>query len=411
MANLKVAQINCTASGGSTGKIVEQLSRGMTADGIDNIIISSGYKERKKKSNVRFISSAAGVRLHQLLGFLFGDSGFHSFFRTLKAIRILKKFLPDIVHIHNLHGYYLHVGLLLGFLKRSGIPVVWTVHDCWMFTGHCTHYTQAGCRRWREGCGNCPQRKQYPYSLFLDRSRKLWAAKKKLSEGWRNLTIVTVSGWLKGEVEQSFWNRYPIRRIYNGVDIRRFVPENSAAARSLLGISPDTFVILGVAATWNVRKGLDDFTQLAGMLVPDEKIVLVGVTGRQKENLPENVTAVVPVREQWLLACYYNAADVYVSFSREETMGMTVVEAMACGTPVLAYDSTSLPELIGDGCGYVVKVGDVSAALNRIRAVKSRTRAYYSAECRRYAAERFDREKQYREYAELYRKISRKGDG
>lgn len=402
---MKAAQINCTASGGSTGKIVGQLSRKLFENGIDNIILSSGYKEQKLSENTYFISGFRGVRLHQFLGWLFGDSGFHSYFRTLKAIRILKKYAPDIVHLHNLHGYYLHVPLLLKYLKRSGIPVIWTVHDCWMFTGHCTHYTRAGCRRWIEGCGNCPQRKQYPYSLVFDRSRRLWKVKKKLSEGWRNLHIVTVSDWLKKEVQQSFW-KYPIHRLYNGIDLTCFSPLDTADARKMLGIAPDVFLILGVAATWNTRKGLDDFKTLAGMLNPDEKILLIGVTEKQKAELPDTIIGIPGISDAALLARYYNAADIFVSLSYEETMGLTVAEAMACGAPALVYDSTALPELVHDGCGAVVSCGDVSAAFRAVQNIKELTKNHFSAACRKAAADSFDQEKQLQDYCRLYKEIS-----
>lgn len=397
---MRVVQINGVSNSGSTGKIVAQLSEVMYKKGIENYIISSGYKEKNKAANVYFCSSNIGVKLHQFVGVLCGNSGFHSSVATNKAISFIKQAKADIVHLHNIYSYYLNVEKLLKFLKRSGIPVVWTMHDFWSVTGHCTHFESVGCDKWKTQCGNCPQKRSFPYSKFFDRSKSLHKKKRKIFQGWDNLHIVAVSNWVKSKAEQSYFADKNITPIYNGIDLNTFRKKQVDRAMWMNG----KFVILGVSMEWSRRKGLDDFMKLSQMLNDDEIIVLIGLTDKQIKTLPNNIIGIKRTANVDELCDYYNMADVYVSASVEETMGLTVVEAMACGTPAVVYNKTALPELICDGCGFVCEYG-VEHLYEGVKKIKKHKKADYSDNCIRFVSANFNKHTQYERYCELYKEI------
>lgn len=397
---MRVVQINGVASSGSTGKIVAQLSEVMRNNEIENYIISSGYKEKRKAANVYFCSSNIGVRIHQILGLVFGNSGFHSPIATNKVISYIQRVKPDIVHLHNIYNYYLNVEKLLSYLKKSGIPVVWTMHDFWPITGHCTHFETVGCDKWQKQCEKCPQKSAFPYSLFFDRSKSLYRKKQKIFQSWDNLHIVTVSNWVKSKAEQSYFADKNIVPIYNGIDLDVFYRR---PVEKLEGLK-DKFIILGVSMGWTHKKGFDDFIELSRMLGDDEIIVLIGLTDTQIEGLPDNIIGIKRTANADELCDYYNMADVYVSASVEETMGLTVVEAMACGTPAIVYNKTALPELICDGCGFVCEHG-VDHLYEAIKKVRQQKKTAFSDNCIRIVSENFNKCNQYEKYCELYKEI------
>lgn len=397
---MRVVQINGVSNSGSTGKIAAQLSEVMYENDIENYIISSGYKERAKAENVYFCSSKFGVKLHQCLGILLGNSGFHSPIATKKAISFIKRINPDVVHLHNIYSYYLNVEKLLKYLKKSGIPTVWTMHDFWSITGHCTHFEAVGCDKWKTQCEKCPQKNAFPYSKLFDCSKSLHKKKRKIFDGWDKLHIVTVSNWVKSKAEQSYFSDKDITTIYNGIDLYTFKNKQIEKADWM----KDKFVILGVSMGWSRKKGLDDFLELSKRLNDDEIIVLIGLTDKQIESLPNNIIGIKRTANADELCDYYNMADVYVSASIEETMGLTVVEAMACGTPAIVYDKTALPELICDGCGYVSAYG-VDYLYEKIMEVRKHNKADYSENCVGFVCANYDKHKQYEKYCKLYKEI------
>ena len=397
---MKVVQINGVSSSGSTGKIVTQLSIVMRENNIENYIISSGYKEKTKADNVYFCSSNIGVKLHQTFGVLCGNSGFHSPIATYKTISFIKKTKPDVVHLHNIYSYFLNVEKLLLYLKKSGIPVVWTMHDFWAITGHCTHFESVGCDKWKTQCGKCPQKNLFPYSKFFDRSKSLHKKKRKIFQGWDNLHIVTVSNWVKSRVEQSYLADKSITPIYNGIDLNTFRKKQVNRPTWMKG----KFVILGVSMGWNSKKGLDDFVKLSQKLDDDEIIMLIGLTDKQIKVLPDNIIGIKRTASADELCDYYNMADVYVSASVEETMGLTVVEAMACGTPAVVYNKTALPELICDGCGFVCEYG-VDCLYEGIQKVRQKMKTDFSDKCVSFVSKNFDKQNQYEKYCDLYKEI------
>ena len=397
---MRVVQINGVSSSGSTGKIVTQLSEVMNKNNIENYIISSGYKERAKADNVYFCSSNLGVKLHQILGILWGNPGFHSPIATSKVISFIEKIKPDVVHLHNIYSYYLNVEHLLIFLKKSDIPVVWTMHDFWAITGHCTHFESVGCDKWKTQCGKCLQKSAFPYSKFFDQSKALHKKKRKIFKDWDRLNIVTVSNWVKSKVEQSYFNDKSITTIYNGIDLNTFRKKQVNRASWM----NNKFVILSVSMGWNYKKGFNDFLELSKRLNDDELIVLVGLTDKQIETLPSNIIGIKRTANADELCDYYNMADVYVSASIEETMGMTVIEAMACGTPSVVYDKTALPELICDGCGFVCEYS-VDHLYEGITKVRRQRKEDFSDSCISYVSRNFNKHNQYEKYCKLYEEI------
>ena len=402
---MKVVQINGVSHNGSTGKIVFQLSEVMKRCQIDNYIISSGYKEQRTEERIFFCSSYIGVRLHQCLGTLFGDTGFHSELATLKLIRRLEELKPDIVHIHNIYSYYLHVGILTKYLKNKNIITVWTLHDFWPITGHCVHFEAVECTKWKTRCVNCPQKHSYPYSRFFDCSDKLFKKKKSMFSDWNNLHLVGVSEWVTKNIAESFLKDKDIRVIRNGIDTKIFYPKSVEKPQKLR----DKFIILSVAMSWSKNKGLDDLVQMSELLADDEILILIGLQDDVIETLPKKIIGLSHTETEEKLADWYNVADVCVSASVEETMGLTIAEAMACGTPAAVYNETALPELITDGCGVVCEKG----AENLYRAVctiRANGKSAYSKNCIFRVKENYNKDKQYIRYCQLYKHLINNND-
>ena len=291
---------------------------------------------------------------------------------------------------------------LFQFLSSINIPVVWTLHDCWAYTGHCVHYTDINCNKWITGCYDCPNLKDYP-AAFFDHSKSNYRLKKKAFTSLNNLTIVTVSQWLANEVSRSFLNKYPIKVIHNGVDLNCFCPsETNIRQQYSLG---DKFIILGVATVWNKRKGLSDFLQLAKLLSSNEQIILVGLNRRQISRLPSNIIGLEKTENICELVELYSGADLFVNFSVEETFGLTTAESMACGTPVLVYNSTACSEIVTEDTGFIVEPHDIGKTLCIIKHLKSVGKQYYSYKCYAHIRQFYNKVDKYREYATLYEEL------
>lgn len=343
---MKVLQINSVCGITSTGRIMADICREAQRQGC-TCRIAYGELIYPNRSE-GLVSYEIGNRLscisHALCSRITDGQGLFSKIPTQKFIREIEKFQPDIIHLHNLHGYYLNYRILFQYLKEKNIKVVWTLHDCWAFTGHCVHFDYMGCKKWLDGCYDCPQKRKYPSSLFLDNSRRNYRLKKDAFQGIENMTIVVPSNWMKARVEKSFLGEYPIEVIYNGVDLKQFFPMGSdfKAQWKIEG----KYVVLGVANVWNERKGLTVFLKLAERLPADIVIVLVGVSSKQRQELPDNVIGIEHTNSKRELAEIYSAADLFVNPSVEETFGLTTIEAMACGTEAIVYKDTACEEII-----------------------------------------------------------------
>lgn len=398
---MKVLQINSVCGVGSTGKIAVQISDRLNENNIENYIAYGLGKT--DRPNTFKIGNYFDSHLHSFISRKLCMQGYGSKLSTLRLISYIKRLKPDIVHLHNIHGHYLNFKILFNYLNKTDIKVVWTFHDCWPFTGKCAHYVSAGCYKWETQCQNCSQLDKYPDSE-RDRTAKNYIDKKKLFTQNKNLYITTVSKWLGEQAEKSYFKEKSIECIYNGINTQTFRYRESEF-KEKLGIS-DKFVILGVSSVWTNKKGLDEFLQLSKMIDKDSVIIMVGVTPEQKAMLPENIIGIEKTNNQIELAEVYSAADVFVNLSLEETFGLVVAEAMACGTPAIVYDSTACPEVIDEGCGYVVPPYDINEVLSCIEKIKEYGKGKYSTNSVKRIRENFSQDKMVDNYLKLYRRIN-----
>ncbi len=359
---MKVLQINSCYGIFSTGKIVKDLENIIIASG-DECKCIFGRSGKTSKNSFKF-NNAIDKYIHVSLSRITDKSGMYSHGATKKMIEFIKKYSPDIIHLHNIHGYYLNIEILFDFLKEYNRPVVWTLHDCWSFTGHCSHFDFIGCDKWKSGCFACPQKKQYPSSILCDNSKNNYNIKKHLFTSLNKAFIVTPSEWLGNLVKQSYLNKYPINVINNGIDTGVFKPKYGNV-KEKYGLK-NKKVVLGVASTWDSGKGLNDFVKLSKQLSSEYKIVLIGLDDRQKKQIPNEITGISRTANAEELAKWYTAADVFVNPTYEDTYPTVNLEAQSCGTYVISYDTGGCKETIAHGCGETVDRGDINELLKRI---------------------------------------------
>lgn len=365
---MRMLEINTVCGSGSTGRICTDIAGLLERRGDEcKVGYARGHVPETAQRYAHRIGTPWDYRLHGVETRLFDTHGFSSRRATAEFLRWAENWNPDVIHLHNLHGYYLNVELLFDWLKQSGRPVVWTLHDCWAFTGHCAYFTAADCSQWRDGCRHCPQLRAYPACYGLANVEKNYARKRAAFTGVQNLTLVTPSQWLADLTRQSFLKEYPVEVIPNGIDLTQFRPTPSNV-RERLGIAPEKKLVLGVASVWDRRKGMPDLLRLAELLGETAQVLLVGLSPQQKEALPAEVLGITRTESIRELAELYTAADVFVNPSKEETQGLTTVEALACGTPVVTYDQTAVPETVDETCGLVVPCGaeHIAKALERL---------------------------------------------
>lgn len=400
---MKVLQINAVSGSGSTGTICMDIADALKNDGHDVKIVygngGSTYQE-----SVR-IGSDISVKMNAAYARISGLNAHAAFKGTKQALDIIKSFSPDIVHLHNLHANYIHVPRLLDYLGRNNIATVITLHDCWPFTGKCTHYTSINCRKWESGCCHCPKLKDDIPSLFFDRTHKMWEEKKVRFESIPNLAVIGVSDWITNEAKRSFLgNAKIIKRIYNWIDLDVFNAE-SHTSRLTKRENNDKFTIFCASAGWkNGSDRLRDLLELAEKIDSSMQIVVAGKID-ESVTLPANVIELGYISEPENLAEYYREADVYVHFSREDTFGKVIAEALACGTPAIVYNSTACPEIVGEGCGYVVNCGDTSAVAERCAEIQHKGKAFYTAHCVSSASARFDKKLLMKETFRVYKEL------
>lgn len=386
---MKILFINTVYGKGSTGQIVKTLGEAVLKRG-GEYVAAYGRGERLEDSHCFMFSSRIGVMMHAGLSRITDKAGFYSYNDTKKLIEYIKNYNPDIIHLHNLHGYYVNIKLLFEYLREEYFgKIIWTLHDCWSYTGHCAYYSFAKCNKWERLCNNCIQKNSYPQSILFDNSKKNYQEKKALFTQLRNkLTVVTVSKWLEGEVKCSFFKDCSIRTIYNGVDINKFKPQMSLS-RSKYGIG-NKYMFLCVADGWDLRKGYEKVIELSKAINKKAVIVIVGINKKQRKTLPDNVIGIEHIENQKELIDLYCAADVLFNPSKEDTFGLVSVEAMACGTPVIVLDSTANPEVAGgESCGKILDrdcrfKGDISSLYinkkEKENACMVRVKEYFSTE-------------------------------
>ena len=355
---MRVLLINAVCGTGSTGKICAAIAQQYEQEGHEAKIAygRDGFvPEAFQKYAVR-IGNDLDVRLHGVYTRLTDRHGFASRAATRKFLQWASEYDPDVVWLHNIHGYYINIELLFQWIKsRPSMQVKWTLHDCWAFTGHCSYFDFVGCNKWNTGCLKCPQKKSYPASLMMDASKWNFGKKKELFTGVANMTLITPSKWLADLVKQSFLKEYPVEVVYNTINTEVFKP-TPGDFRERYGLQ-DKKIILGVASTWEKRKGLDDFVKLAGLLDDKYQIVLVGVKAEQAKNLPKNILSIARTNNQKELAEIYTAADVFLNPTYEDNYPTVNLEAQACGTRVITYDTGGCKETLQGQGGQVVPQG------------------------------------------------------
>jgi putative colanic acid biosynthesis glycosyltransferase len=368
---LKVLQINTVCGVGSVGRIVRQIHEALREKGHESYI-AYGRKPLRCDGAIR-IGGDLDVYFHVFLTRVFDLHGFGSKKATKKFLKIVEEINPDIIHLHNIHGYYLNIEVLFDFLKSFDKPVVWTLHDCWAFTGHCSYFTYAKCERCKTGCYSCPEKKSYPRSVIFDNSKSNYARKKKALTSAKNMTLVTPSQWLAGLVKESFLGDYPVQVIPNGIDTEVFKPTPSDFKKRY-GLD-GKFLILGVANVWEKRKGFDYFLDLSKYLSDDEIIVLVGLSDERIKNLPNNIIGIKRTNSAKELAEIYTAADVFFNPTLEDNYPTVNLEAQACGTYVITFDSGGTKEtIISKESGIAIKPCNAEDIMNLIRVLRSKGR-------------------------------------
>lgn len=399
-------QINSVVNSGSTGRIAEDIGQ-LAIIKRWKSYIAYGRNERPSKSKKIKIGTDWDVKMHGVQTRLFDNHGFASKRATHNFIKEVDRIKPSIVHLHNIHGYYINIEILFNYLAKANIPVVWTLHDCWSFTGHCTHFDSIGCYKWKTQCYSCPLKNSYPASLLIDNSKNNYLKKKVLFNSIKNMTIVPVSYWLGDLVKQSFLNRYPLKVIQNGIDINAFSIKKFDDIKLKYNLE-DKFVILGVAGVWPPSKGLEDFIKLSQHLNDDEIILLVGLSNKQINSLPKNITGIQKTENIEELAKLYSMADVFINPTYSDTFPTTNLEALACGTPIISYKTGGSVESVDDKVGWVVEQGDIDATLDIIGGMKSETKSITKQrklDCRKKAEKLYNKENRFEEYFGLYESL------
>lgn len=401
---MRLLEINATCNWGSTGRIVENICDYAASHGWDCFYAHGARYVNNSKYNTYQVGSKKDNYIHILYSLATGRHGLASKDNTRELIRYIASIRPDIIHLHNIHGYYLNYSILFEYLNSEPIPVVWTLHDCWAFTGHCTHFDHIGCNQWKQECCHCPL-KHFDYkSLLFDRSTENFRLKKEVFTKHPNLTIVAVSNWLSQKAKESFLGVYPIRTIYNGVDTSVFKYQSSNI-KEKFGII-DKKMLLAVATDWDKNKGLNDYIALSRILPDDYKILMVGVSPKVKKQLPSSIISIERTHDISMLVDLYSAAEMVLNLSYLETFGLTTVEGMACGTPSIVYNKTASPELITPETGIVVEAGNVECVLQSILKISRNGKSYYSKKCINRVLLYFNKSKSYNEYIDIFNEKS-----
>lgn len=401
---MKVVQINAVCGYGSTGRTCVELSKKMTEKGIENYIFYGNGKSEYPLGER--INSDFGVKLHGLLSRITGKQAYFSFLPTRRLIKRMKQIKPDVVHLRNLHANFINLKMLLKYLAKEDIATVITLHDCWFFTGKCTHYTMEKCYKWKSGCYECPRLKKDNKSWFFDRTKKMWNDKRLLINAIPRLAVTGVSDWITKEAEKSlfFKDAVELKRVYNWIDLKVFKPGHEDV-KERYNIPNNKFLILVVAGSWAKNSdGFSDVLKLSEMADESTHIVMIG-GGLKGIKFPPNITRVNYINDTQELSKIYSMADVYVNVSREASFGKVVAEALACGTPAIVYNSTALPELVGYGCGYVAECENVEEVYERIQSVKKNTKGFYKENCNKFIKENFEKDKLIDDMINVYYKL------
>lgn len=401
---MKIMQINAVCGQGSTGRICTDIAEELEKCGHKcRVLYASGSSNFK--DSIKIVDDKS-LKKNALFARITGLTAYGAIKESKRIISKIEEFTPDVVHLHNLHGNYVNINYLLKYLGDKGIATVITLHDCWFFTGKCTHYTSENCYKWKCGCGDCPKLKDDIPSWFFDRTSKMWRDKKNAFNQIPRLGVIGVSDWITNEAKQSFLMDAPIlKRIYNWINTTIFYPRARDTVKSKYSIADDKFIVFCASAGWRKESvRYKDLLKLAELLPESMQLVVAG-------RLPEGtihgkIHSVGFVSDPIDLAGLYSAADVYVHLSREDTFGKVIVEAQACGTPAIVYNTTACPELIHNNCGYVAEVGNIQEVLKYITAISLSGKVRFSANCIETAREHYEKTALILETIKLYETLA-----
>ena len=398
----RLLQINVVCNSGSTGKI---------AEGIGNLAMDRGWESyvawgrwaNPSKSHSFRIDRDLDIKTHGLITRLFDGEGLGSVCATKKLLRRMEEINPSVVQIHNLHGYYVNYPLLFQYLSEKKIPTFLTLHDCWIFTGHCVHFASIGCEKWKTGCGHCPNLKSYPKSWIMDHSARNWELKKRYLSGCDNLTLIPVCDWMHGLLEESFLKDKKIVTLLNGVNLELFHP--TQVNEKLLnrhGIDLHKHILLAVSNFWDKTKGLEDIFMLRQLLPKEYQMVVVG--HHDGIDFPEGILGINHTENQNELRDLYSAADMLINPTHADTFPTTNLEALACGTPVVTYDTGGCGECVGASSDYgvLVKSNTPAEMAEAVITMVNTSKTTFNEACRKKAEMDFDEIKQFRKYIDLY---------
>ena len=363
-----LVQINSVYNTGSTGKIVKNLHYSAIKNNIDSYVFY-GRGNITQDQNVFKISNNIDVMYHGLITRFFDKHGLGSREITRNLVKKLIKLNPTIIHLHNIHGYYMNYEVLFDYLKNQfNGKVIWTLHDSWAYTGHCAYYIYSRCSKFETHCEKCPQIKSYPKSLFFDNSKNNFDRKKKIFTGVKNLTLVSPSIWLKKELARSYLKSYRSLVINNGIDKNIFT-HRSSNLRKKYNLK-NKFIILGVASYWEKRKGFEYFVKIAKMVGDDTKIILIGKFDKKVPNI-DNILFIESVENQIELANFYSVANVFFNPTLEDNYPTTNLEALACQTPVITFDTGGSSEALDSKLSKTIENKDLRQVIEHFDYIKS----------------------------------------
>lgn len=400
---MKVLQINHVyKNGGSTGRIVYDLKNILLDKGFDPYV-AFGYEYKKTNDEHTYkIESIPELKVNILKTRLFAKHAFYNTWQTKRLLKWIDNLKPDIIHLHNIHGHYINVAMLFDYIKKHKTPVVWTLHDCWSFTGWCAYFDYSNCDKWCTECKKCPSRRDYPYSWFFDRSKSNFKRKRECFCGVENLTIVTPSKWLAELTSHSFLSEYPIEVINNGIDLNVFSPQETDFKKRYK--INDRKMILAVSMGFEKRKGIDYIFELAKRIDNSKEVlVLLGVEKNKINKVPQNIICIAKTSDVNLLTQAYSAADVFINPTLEDNFPTTNLESLACGTPVITFRTGGSPESIFEGCGEVVEKYNMEEFTKAVYKVLGEGKN--SQLCVDVANRLYDKKKCFDKYISLYERI------
>lgn len=400
---MRILLIDVNYKYSSTGKIVYDLNEELNNDGhICKVLYGRG--ERVSTNKAHKISTAGEVFFHAAMTRITGLVGNYSYLSTKNTIKEIEKFKPDVVHLHELHGYYINIESIVEYLNKRNIPVVWTFHCEFMYTGKCG-YTY-DCEKWKSECQNCPQLKEYPASLYFDFTNYMFHKKKQYMQSLNKLHIVTPSKWLANQVEKSFLKDKDITVISNGIETESiFYPRNCEHLILKHNLKNKKIILAVAPDLMDERKGGQWVVEIAKQFSNDDdyRFIMIGVK-EDFSNIQKNIITVKRTKNQVELAEYYSLADLLLLTSIKETFSLVTAESLACGTPVIGYDSGAPKEVAPEGYGKFVEYGDKDSLIDLIiKFYNNELKLNNSNELRRFAVENYSKDKMYLSYLSLYK--------